>query len=62
MGLWNGNADSFVEWLMTDPNNAAEVWQALGTRLKSSMSVLLLAWHGIEIPDNPVLFPARPPG
>jgi hypothetical protein len=62
MGLWNGNIDSIVEWLMADPDNAAAVWRALGARLASSMSVLLLAWHGIPIPDNPLLFPARPPG
>jgi hypothetical protein len=44
--------DKIVEWLMTDPDKAAEVWRALGARLASSMSVLLLAWHGIEIPGD----------
>jgi hypothetical protein len=62
MGLWNGNVDSIVEWLMVDPDSAAAVWRALGARLASSMSVLLLAWYGIKIPDAPLLFPARPPG
>ena len=45
--------------VMADPDKAAEVWRALGERLASSMTVLWLAWHGIPIPDNPILFPAR---
>src|SRR5258708_5239984 len=53
------NADLLVA---ADPYNAAAVWRALGERLACSMTVLLLAWHGIPIPDNPILFPARAPG
>jgi hypothetical protein len=54
--------EEIAESLMADPNNSAAVWRALGGRLASSMSVLFLAWYGIPIPDNPLLFPACPLG
>jgi hypothetical protein len=33
-----------------DREKAGEVWQALGERLASSMSILFLSGHGIENP------------
>jgi hypothetical protein len=50
MDLWNGNADTIVEWLMVDPEKASEVWRALGERLASSMSIVFFTGHGIENP------------
>jgi site-specific DNA-methyltransferase (adenine-specific) len=56
------NPEEIADLLVsTDPEKAGEVWRALGERLASSMTVFWLAWHGIPIPDNPILFPARAP-
>ena len=57
------NPEEIADLLVTaDREKAGEVWRALGEWLASSMTVFWLAWHGIPIPDNPILFPARAPG
>jgi hypothetical protein len=50
------NAEEIAEWVMADPDKAAEVWRALLDRLASSMSILFFSGHCIENPRSSLLY------